>query len=124
MWGRWKRYRCLTGKCYPKSEAMKLKNISREEQLEKLRARYVGRGPEGRSRMLDELCEQYGYHRKHVIRLLNGAAGPRRCPPGPERQYEGIAQLVERIWVAGEQPCGKRLVQMLPLWLPHYQRHY
>jgi hypothetical protein len=42
---------------------MKLKTISREDQLEKLRKRYVGRGVEGKSRILDELCEQYGYHR-------------------------------------------------------------
>jgi hypothetical protein len=32
--------------------------------------------------------------------------------------------MVEEIWAAGEQPCGKRLAQMLPLWLPHYQRRY
>jgi hypothetical protein len=32
--------------------------------------------------------------------------------------------LVERIWTAGEQPCGKRLAPMLSLWLPHYQRRY
>lgn len=103
---------------------MRLRNIDREEQLERLRKRYAGRGPQGRSRMLDELCEQYGYHRKHAIRLLNGAAEPRKSPPGPERQYDGITEVVERIWVAGEQPCGKRLVSMLPLWLPHYQRRY
>jgi len=103
---------------------MKLKNISRQEQLERLRKRYEGRGPEGRSRILDEICEQYGYHRKHAIRLLNGADVPRRSPPGPQRQYEGIGELVERIWAAGEQPCGKRLAYMLPLWLPHYQRRY
>ena len=103
---------------------MKLKTISRQEQLEGLRKRYEGRGPEGRSRILDELCEQYGYHRKHAIRLLNGADVPRRSPPGPQRQYEGIGELVERIWAAGEQPCGKRLACMLPLWLPHYQRRY
>jgi hypothetical protein len=103
---------------------MKLKNMSRQEQLGRLRKRYEGRGPEGRSRILDELCEQYGYHRKHAIRLLNGAAVARRSPPGPQRQYEGIGELVERIWAAGEQPCGKRLAYMLPLWLPHYQRRY
>ena len=103
---------------------MKLKNISREEQLQKLRKRYAGRGSEGKSRILNELCEQHGYHRKHAIRLLNGAVLTRKSPPGPPRQYEGLAELVERIWVAGEQPCGKRLVQMLPLWLPHYQRRY
>lgn len=103
---------------------MKLKSISREEQLESWRRRYQGRGPEGRSRLLDELCEQHGYHRKHAIRLLNGAAVPRKSPPGPERQYGAIAELVERIWTAGEQPCGKRLAPMLSLWLPHYQRRY
>jgi hypothetical protein len=103
---------------------MKLKNISREEQLERWRRRYQGRGSEGRSRLLDELCEEHGYHRKHAIRLLNGAAVPRKSPPGPERQYGAIVELVERIWTAGEQPCGKRLAPMLSLWLPHYQRRY
>lgn len=103
---------------------MKLKTISRDEQLERLRARYQQRGPQGKSRILDELCEQHGYHRKHAIRLLNAAAQPRKSPPGPQPQYTPIVELVERIWAAGEQPCGKRLAQMLPLWLPHYQRHY
>lgn len=103
---------------------MKLKNTSREEQLERLRRRYEARGPEGKSRLLDELCEEYGYHRKHAIRLLNAAWVPRRSLPGPARQYESIAELVERIWVAGEQPCGKRLAPMLALWLPYYQRRY
>ena len=101
-----------------------MKNISRDQQLDNLRRRYAGRGSEGKSRILDELCEQYGYHRKHAIRLLNGSGVVRKSPPGPQRQYEPIAEVVEKIWVAGEQPCGKRLVEMLPLWLPHYQRRY
>ncbi len=103
---------------------MKLKSISREEQLERLRMRYEKRGSAGKSRILDELCEQYGYHRKHAIRLVNGAAVSRKVRSGPPPQYEGIVELVEQIWKAGEQPCGKRLAQMLPLWLPYYQRHY
>jgi hypothetical protein len=32
--------------------------------------------------------------------------------------------VVEQVWTAAEQLCGKRLVQALPLWLPHYERHY
>ncbi len=28
------------------------------------------------------------------------------------------------IWLAAEQPCGKRLAPALPLWLPHYERHH
>jgi hypothetical protein len=103
---------------------MKLKTISRDEQLERLRTRYAQRGAQGRSRMLDELCEQHGYHRKHAIRLLNGTSRPRKSPPGPEPKYAPILEVVERIWTAGEQPCGKRLAPMLPLWMPYYQRHY
>jgi hypothetical protein len=104
---------------------MKLKSISREEQLERLRRRYGQRGWEGKARLLDEFCEQYGYHRKHAIRLLNGnAVAKKKSPPGPERQYGCISEVVERIWTAGEQPCGKRLAPMLALWLPHYQRRY
>jgi len=101
-----------------------MKSSSRDEQLERLRRRYGERGIEGKQRMLDELCEEYGYHRKHAIRLLNGQVQEKGSPPGPEPHYEPIAEVVERIWAAGEQPCGKRLVEMLPLWLPHYQRRY
>lgn len=101
-----------------------MKLMSREEQLERLRQRYGKRGLEGKARMLDELCQEHGYHRKHAIRLLNGAAQIKGVPPGPEPRYEPILEVVERIWRAGEQPCGKRLEPMLDLWLPHYQRRY
>lgn len=101
-----------------------MKMISREEQLERLRRRYQARGKAGKRGILDQVCEELGYHRKHAIRLLNGAAQPKSSPPGPEPRYGPIAEVVERIWTAGEQPCGKRLAEMLPLWLPHYQRRY
>ena len=38
-----------------------------EEVLPRLRQRYVGRGREGRSRLIDEVCEQWDYSRKHAI---------------------------------------------------------
>ena len=57
------------------------------ELLPKWRERYERRGRQGRSRMLDEVCEQFGYSRKHAIKLLRAklplASG---CPkPGPRR---------------------------------------
>jgi len=103
---------------------MKMKSISREEQLERWRRRYEGRGPKGKVQLLDELCEEYGYHRKHAIRLLNGTKTVRKSPPGPQPQYQPILEVVQRIWAAGEQPCGKRLLPMLELWLPYYQKRY
>jgi len=76
--------------------------------------------------MLDEVCEQYGYHRKHAIRLLGGKGpqAPGAKHPGAEPKYEPIREMVERIWRFAEQVCGKRLVAALPLWMPHYGRHF
>ena len=46
------------------------KTIEREQQLQRLRQRYGGRGKAGKTRLLDEFCEQHSYSRKHAIKLL------------------------------------------------------
>ncbi len=46
-----------------------------EELLPRLRQRYMGRGREGRSLLIGELCEQWGYSRKHAIKLLDAKTG-------------------------------------------------
>jgi hypothetical protein len=104
-------------------------NMSKElkiDWLPKLRARYLRRDREGKSRMLDELCQDYEYERKYAIKLL-GDSLPEpsgKARPGREPQYEKIKPVVETIWLAAEQPCGKRLVPILRQWLPFYElRH-
>ena len=99
--------------------------VNRDEALERLRWRYAQRGKEGKSVLLDEFCEQHGFERKYAIKLL-GSKKPRmlRKPRGPLPRYEPVEEVLGRIWGAAEQICGKRLVQALPLWLPHYQKHY
>ena len=104
-------------------------NMSKEikkDLLPKLRIRYARRNREGKSRMLDELCEDYGYDRKYAIKLL-GDTLPRpsgRPKPGPEIRYGLIEPVVRQIWKTAEQPCGKRLVGALTRWLPHYERRF
>lgn len=103
-----------------------MKTLSRGERLARLRARYAGRSRAGRSQMLNELCAEEGYTRKYAIRLLRDSA-PRpsgRKSPGPPIRYGGIREVLATIWKAAEQPCGKRLVEALPLWLPHYHKHF
>jgi len=106
---------------------MHMQRISeRNEQLERIRRRYAGRGKEGKSHLFDEFCEQYGYERKYAIKLLQvqselPAPKPR---PGPEPRYEPVQEVVERIWNCAEHLCGKRLAPALELWLPYYARHY
>lgn len=102
------------------------KSSCREDELERLRRRYEGRGKEGKTRMLDEFCEQYGYERKHAIKLLGdqlprGKGGARA---GAEPVYEPVREVIENIWQCSEQLCGKRLAPALELWLPHYGKHY
>jgi hypothetical protein len=102
------------------------KALDRKEQLQRLRERYGRRNPEGKSRMLDELCEQYGYDRKHAIKLLGDSLPqPKGSPrPGPEPHYQPVRQVLVHIWEHAEQLCGKRLAPALALWLPHYAKHF
>ena len=104
-------------------------NMSKElkkDWLPKLQGRYARRSREGKSRMLDELCEDYKYERKYGIKLLRGGlpAPTGRAHPGPERQYEIVEPVVRKIWLTAEQPCGKRLVSVLRQWLPYYEARY
>ena len=94
--------------------------------LPKLQVRYSRRNREGKSRMLDELCEDYEYERKYAIKLLCGGLPPSsgRVHPGPEPQYELIEPVVRQVWRTAEQPCGKRLVPILRQWLPYYERRF
>lgn len=100
--------------------------LDRNEQLGRLRERYARRNKEGKSRMLDELCEQHGYSRKHAIKLLGDTLPQPKggSPPGPEPRYTPVRVVLQHIWQAAEQLCGKRLASALPLWLPHYAKHF
>lgn len=101
---------------------------SKRELLLRMRERYAGRGREGRSKLIDEVCELCGYERKHAIKVLNGklvVAGGRRRRGGPRRRYgEAERGVLKAIWLAAEQPCGKRLKAALGLWLPFYEVEY
>ena len=79
-------------------------NMSKElktDWLPKLQVRYCRRNREGKSRMLDEICEDYEYERKYAIKLLCGGLPPSsgRVHPGPEPQYELIEPVVRQMWL-------------------------
>ena len=104
-------------------------NMSRElktDWLPKLQVRYSRRNREGKSRMLDEICEDYEYERKYAIKLLCGGLPPPsgRVHPGPEPQYEMMEPVGRQVWLTAEQPCGKRLAPILRQWLPYYERRF
>ena len=98
---------------------------SRREYIETQRSRY-GRGTrKQKGWILDEGCRLFGVHRKSLIRAF-GRRGQRvcRCRGRPRRYGAQLLGPLKVIWLAAEQPCGKRLHALMPQWLPHYERHY
>ena len=96
--------------------------------MEQARQRYAGRGKEGRSRLLNEVCELCGYERKYAIKVLSGRSdcGRKRAKRGGSQTIYGVAEreVIKAIWLAAEQPCGKSLKAALRVWLPHYEKRH
>jgi hypothetical protein len=90
-----------------------------------MRERYELAERTAKGRLLDEVCEMTGYHRKAVIRLLGRPAGPRRRRRGGPRVQYGpeVVAVLRAIWTAAGYPWSVRLKALLPLWLPWARRH-
>lgn len=104
------------------ARAMAMSEESTLEYTEKMRGRY-GRltGKQARSRLIDEYVAVTGFERKYAIKVLRGTrrrgGGGRR---GARKRYgEEVDEALKRLWLAMDQPCGKRMKDMLPLWLDH-----
>ena len=101
-----------------------MSELTRQEVLARKRDRYARAGKEHKAKILDELVELFGYHRKAAIRALQ----PRpvvRAPyvRGRPKDYdpEQLLPPLKAIWLAALQPCGERLKACLPDWLPAYE---
>jgi len=98
--------------------------------IKHLKKQYVGADRETKSKLLDELCQLTGYHRKHAISLLSthaGAGNPlSKVKRGCKKTYDPNTLLapLKQIWFATDQMCGKRLKSVIPLWLPFYGKNY
>jgi hypothetical protein len=98
---------------------------SKQEYLARIKDRYRKAGRRGKSRILDEFCKVCDYHRKHAIRILNNDGRRRRKKPGRPSTYgaEEI-RVLEDIWLNADRPCSSRLVGIIPIWLPHYEKRH
>jgi hypothetical protein len=97
---------------------------SRREYLQAIHERYRQFGKNVKTQILDEFCEVCGYHRKHALRLLNRPLCPPPArKPGPAVRYdESVLAPLKAIWLAADQPCSKRLVAALAIWLPAWEK--
>jgi hypothetical protein len=98
---------------------------SKKDYLARIKDRYRHAGRKYKKIILDEFCEVCGHHRKHAIRLLNQDGRRKRKKPGrPSRYGPEEIQVLEEIWLKADRPCSSRLVGVIPVWLPHYEKRY
>ena len=103
--------------------AMSEKSI--EEYTMKMRERYTRMtGRRAKTKLLDEFVEVTGWERKHANKVIlgqkrkSGTKGKRGAPP----QYnESAIESLKSCWLVMDQPCGKRMKDMLPLWVPYLE---
>ena len=100
--------------------------VTRREVLEALGERYRNAGRPAKARILDELVAITGYHRKHAIRVLDGAKqwaafGP---APGRSRVYgEAVREALILVWEAADRICGRRLRAVVRGFVESMERH-
>jgi hypothetical protein len=79
--------------------------------------------------LLDEICSLCGYERKYAMKVLAGSRpiagdeGKRRGGSKP-RYGKMEKKVLQVIWLAADQPCGKRMKPTVRLWLPYYERRH
>jgi len=104
-----------------------MSQTTREEVLNKLRRRYQSAGGQHKRKLLDQAQDVLGYHRKAAIRALGTAPVERsaRIITGRPITYEPAVLLpwLRAIWQATDYACGRRLVAMLPEWVPAYEQY-
>ena len=89
------------------------------EYLGRMRERYERAARTAKGRLLDEVCEVTGYHRKAVIRLLRREVPRGRRRRGRPVRYDAeVVTALQAIWVAAGYPWSVRLKALLPAWLP------
>jgi hypothetical protein len=99
------------------------------EYLRAVHLRYKRANRTEKSIILNELCNNCGYHRKHAIRALNTfkrftKPKPKKRGKPPIYDTRAIMKPLKRIWLSANLPCSKRLKVILPLWLPSYEKKF
>lgn len=97
---------------------------SKKEYLEAIKIRYKNAEKEGKTKILDEFCNNCYYNRKYAIRLLNSTSGKKKKKKraGRKKKYHNdeIKNFLKKLWKATNLICSKRLKTIIPLWLPYY----
>ena len=104
---------------------MRVTMNTRKEITKATRRRYQKASKVEKSRILDEICELTGWHRKHAIRVLGKPVGPPvkrgskvlakpKETRGRKPVYtDEVLATLRKVWAVLDCPCGKRLVPVM-----------
>lgn len=88
-----------------------MSTFSVREIVRRKRKEYLKAGKATKKRMLDEVEELTGYHRKSLVRLFRERVAPRKTPirRPRARKYTPILPQLRVLWATSFYACGKRL---------------
>jgi len=101
--------------------------LSKAEYRRTVGPRYKNSSKKEKSIILDEFCRICSYNRKYAIRLLNSGIKKqhniKRKRRGRKKKYNDplILDIIKDLWIKTNLPCSKRLKELMPLWIPHYE---
>ena len=95
---------------------MGLTLAERKAVTETIAVRYILAGKRDKSRILDELCANTGWHRSHARKALKLALQPKIVTPRsprPVKYGDDVIAALVLCWTVLGMPAGKRLAPML-----------
>jgi hypothetical protein len=100
---------------------------ARFEYLKKIQFEYLNSDRRRKNELLNHAQMVTGMSRKHLIRWLNRRAQEAAAAPirrgRPRRYGPELERHLQRLWLALEQPCGKKMAVLVPAVLGKYRRH-
>lgn len=106
------------GVMYPRGE---------EQEIERERELYRKANKKHKGEILNSYCERKGCHRKSAIRFLNRKVKSKkkrsRAVWGKYNKQK-LLPIIQQIWLASEQMCGRRLQAQMGLWVEKYEEYY
>jgi len=100
-------------------------NPEKHRCIARLRKKYAAANRKEKTKILDSVCLAFACHRKDAIRALRPSDAPR--PPGktgrpPVYGDDAMLRALKKLYLLADQPCSKRFVALIPLWLPALEK--
>ena len=100
----------------------------KQSYLSAIKERYLKSSKQEKSIILKEFCAVCGYNKKYAIRLLNAKNNKtkkqNKSGAKPKYNSELFISSLKTIWKNTDYLCSKRLKEVIPLWLPHYESFF